>query len=43
MLEKLGFRPLVEQTLTVNRPTRVTDLYQFVLAIVRASTSGSRD
>ena len=34
MLEKLGFRPLVEQTLTVNRLTRVMDLYQFVLAIV---------
>ena len=27
MLEKLGFRPLVEQTLTVNRITRVMDLY----------------
>jgi len=34
MLEKLGFRPLVEQTLTVNRLTRVTGLYQLVLAIV---------
>lgn len=34
MPEKLGFRPLVEQTLTVNRLTRVMDLYQFVLAIV---------
>ena len=34
MLEKLGFRPLVEQTLTVNRLTRVMDLYQFVLAIM---------
>ena len=34
MLEKLGFRPLVEQTLTVNHLTRVMDLYQFVLAIM---------
>jgi hypothetical protein len=34
MLEKLGFRALVEQTLTVSRQTRVMDTYQFVLAIV---------
>ena len=34
MLEKLGFRQLVEETLTVDRVTIVMDLCQFVLAIV---------
>ncbi|MGI8783891.1 MAG: hypothetical protein ACR2L2_09635 [Acidobacteriota bacterium] len=34
MLEKLGFRALVEETVTVKRITRVMSLYQFVLAIV---------
>src|SRR3979490_2925852 len=36
MLEKLGFRQLVEETLTVKRATRVMSMYQFVLAIVLA-------
>ena len=34
MLEKLGFSPLVEQTLTSKRIPRAMDLYRFVLAIV---------
>jgi hypothetical protein len=34
MLEKLGFRPLVEQTLTSKRIPRAMDLYRFVLGIV---------
>ncbi len=34
MLEKLGFQALVEATITVQRITRVTSLYQFVLGIV---------
>jgi Transposase DDE domain group 1 len=34
MLEKLGFRQLVEETLTVKRKTRVLAMSQFVLAIV---------
>ena len=34
LLEKLGFQALVEQTLTVKRPTRAMSRYQFVLAIV---------
>jgi hypothetical protein len=34
MLEKLGFQPLVEQTLTSKRIPRAMDLYRFVLAIV---------
>src|SRR5215472_14344255 len=36
MLEKLGFRQLVEETLTVKRVTRAMNLYQFVLAMVLA-------
>jgi Transposase DDE domain group 1 len=36
MLEKLGFQQLIEETLTVNRITRVMPPYQFVLAIVLA-------
>ncbi|HEX2713311.1 MAG TPA: IS1380 family transposase [Candidatus Acidoferrales bacterium] len=34
MLEKLGFRSLVEQTLTSQRIPRAMDLYRFVLGIV---------
>jgi hypothetical protein len=34
MLEQLGFRALVEETLTVHRDTRVMTPYQFVLAMV---------
>jgi hypothetical protein len=34
MLEKLGFQPLVEQTLTCKRIPRAMDLYRFVLGIV---------
>src|SRR5438034_7716556 len=34
MLEKLGFQPLVEQTLTSKRIPRAMDLYRFVLGIV---------
>jgi len=34
MLEKVGFRSLVEETLTVARRTRVMSVYQFVLAMV---------
>src|SRR5216684_8578298 len=34
MLEKLGFRQLVEETLTVKRITRAMSLYQFVLGMV---------
>ena len=34
MLEKLGFQQLLEDSLTVQRITRVMSLYQFVLAIV---------
>jgi len=34
MLEKLGFQPLVEETITGKRITRVMSLYQFILAIV---------
>jgi hypothetical protein len=36
MLEKLGFRQLVEETLTVKRATRVMSMYQFVQAIILA-------
>ena len=35
MREKLGFQPLVEQTLTCKRIPRAMDLYRFVLGIVR--------
>ena len=34
LLEKLQFRQLVEETLSVKRLTRAMSLYQFVLAIV---------
>src|SRR5437660_8819453 len=34
MLEKLGFRELVEQTLKVTRLTRVMGAYEFILAMV---------
>ena len=34
MLEKLGFQPLVEQTVTSKRIARAMDLYRFVLGIV---------
>ncbi|MBL8241696.1 MAG: hypothetical protein JNM66_29995 [Bryobacterales bacterium] len=34
MLDKLGFQPLVEQTLTSERMPRAIDLYGFVLGIV---------
>jgi len=34
MLEKLGFQPLVEETLTCQRIPRAMDLYRFVLGIV---------
>jgi len=34
MLEKLGFQPLVEETITVKRIPRVMPLYQFILGIV---------
>jgi len=34
MLEKLGFREVVEETLTVSRITRFMPLYEFLLAIV---------
>ena len=36
MLEKLGFRQLVEETLTVQRQTNAMTLYQLVLAMVLA-------
>jgi hypothetical protein len=36
MLEKLGFQSLVEQTVTVQRITRVMSMYQFLLALVLA-------
>lgn len=36
MLEKLGFRQLVEETLTIRRQTRVMPVYRFVLAMVLA-------
>jgi hypothetical protein len=34
MLDKLGFQPLVEQTVTCKRIPRAMDLYRFVLGIV---------
>jgi hypothetical protein len=40
MLERLGFRQLVEETLTVKRATRVMTMYQFVLAMVMAAYVG---
>ena len=40
MLEKLGFQPLVEETLTVKRVTRTMSMYQFVLGMVLAGYVG---
>ena len=40
MLEKLGFRQLVEETVTVQRKTRAMPMYQFVLAMVLACYVG---
>jgi len=40
MLERLGFRQLVEETLTVKRKTKAMALYQFVLAMVLACYVG---
>jgi len=40
LLEKLGFRQLVEDTLNVKRLTRVTPAYQFILAMVLACYVG---
>src|SRR5688572_32267474 len=42
MLERLGFRQLVEETLTVKRATRVMNMYQFMLAMVMAAYVGFR-
>ena len=36
MLEKLGFRQRVEETLTVKRKTKALTMYQFVLAMALA-------
>src|SRR5215216_514603 len=40
LLEKLGFRQLVEDTLKVKRLTRVMPAYQFILAMVLACYVG---
>jgi len=40
MLEKLGFRRLVEETVTVKRRTRAMTVYQFLLAMVLAGYVG---
>src|SRR5450756_112767 len=40
LLEKLGFRQLVEETLKVKRQTRVMPGYQFILAMVLACYVG---
>ena len=40
MLEKLGFRQLVEETLTVKRKTKAMPVYHFVLAMVLACYVG---
>jgi len=40
LLEKLGFRQLVEETLKVKRQTRVMPVYQFILAMVLACYVG---
>ena len=40
MLEKLGFRQLLEETLTVKRKTRSMPMYRFVLAMVLACYVG---
>jgi len=34
MLEKIGFQELIEETLTLQRATKVMSMYQFILAIV---------
>jgi len=36
MLEKLGFKKLVEETLTIHRLPRVMSIYQFLLGMVLA-------
>jgi hypothetical protein len=43
LLEKLGFRQLVEETLTVKRQTRAMPAYQFILAMVLACYVGFFD
>jgi len=43
MLDKLRFRRLLEEMLTVKRETRVTPLYQFLLAMVLALYIGFHD
>ena len=40
LLEKLGFRQLVEETLKVKRQTRTMPAYQFILAMVLACYVG---
>jgi len=40
MLEKLGFRQLVEEALSVKRKTKATMMYQFVLGMVLACYVG---
>src|SRR5262245_35651067 len=40
LLEKLGFRQLVEETLKVKRKTRAMPAYQFILAMVLACYVG---
>lgn len=40
MLEKIGFRQLVEETLTVKRKTKAMPVYRFVLAMVLACYLG---
>ena len=40
LLEKLGFRQLVEETLKVKRQTRAMPAYQFILAMVLACYVG---
>jgi len=40
MLEKLGFRQLVEETVTVKRKTKAMTMYQFALAMVLACYVG---
>jgi hypothetical protein len=34
MLEKIGFEKLIDETVTVERTTKVMSAYQFILAIV---------
>src|SRR5512134_796208 len=40
MLEKLGFRQLLEETLTIKRKTKAMPMYRFVLAMVLACYVG---